>query len=241
MKKLLLGKKSKYIIENDKKTLHTKEGVIKIEKNKKMVKSHLGEEFSVVDPLLVDFMERGLRRGPQVILPKDAAMILAYTGMKKGARIVDAGAGSGFLSIFLAWFLQPCKIISYETNKKFYKIAKENVKRVGLEKYVEIKNKDIKMGIDEDELDMVTLDLEGSHQVIKSAYESLKVGGWLVVYSPYIESMLANIKEIEKYNFTEIKIIENIVREWKSVKNFTRPKTTGIMHTGFLIFGRKFK
>jgi len=241
MKKILLGKKSKYAIDENQKVFHSKEGVIKIQKNRKIVKSHLGDEFSIVEPTLTDFFEKILKRGPQVILPKDSAMILAYTGIRKNTKIVDAGAGSAFLSIFLAWYLQPCKITAYEINDRFYKLAKENVRKIGLEKYIKIKKADIRKGIDEKTLDLITLDLEGSEKVVKHAYESLKVGGWLVVYCPYIESVLKTMKEIKKYDFGEIKIIENIVREWRSVKGFTRPKTTGIIHTGFLIFARKIK
>lgn len=238
--KVLLGKDSKYVI-NKEKVLHTKDGVIKIEKNKKILKSHLGKEFSIIEPSLSDFFEKILKRGPQVILPKDAALILAYTGIKKGAKIVDAGAGSCFLSIFLAWYLKPCKIFSYEKEERFYKIAKENVKKVGLEEFITIKKKDIKKGIDENELDMVTLDMKNPHEIIEDAYKKLKIGGWLVIYSPYIEEIIDCVKEIEKLNFTEIKIVESINREWQSIKGFTRPKTTGIMHTGFLLFARKFK
>ena len=238
--KVLLGKNSKYVV-NKEKVLQTKDGIIKIEKRRKVVKSHLGIEFSVVEPSLLDYFDKVLKRGPQVILPKDAALILAYTGIKKGAKIVDAGTGSAFLSIFLAWYLRPCKIFSYEKNKKFYKIAKENVRRVGLEKYIIIKNKDILKGIEESNLDMITLDMKNSEKIIPLAYEKLKNGGWLVIYSPYIEGILKCLKEIKKSNFSEVKIVESINREWQSIKGFTRPKTTGIVHTGFLLFARKVK
>ena len=80
--------------------------------------------------------------------------------------------------------------------------------------------------------------MKNAEKVIKHAYKALKAGGYLVVYSPYIEQVISVLKKIQKFNFCEIKTLENIVREWQFEK-YTRPKTLGIMHTGFLTFARK--
>ncbi len=234
-KRLLLSKDAKYLVDENVKQINTKEGVIKIED--KIAKSHLGYEFSVVEPMLIDYLEKGLKRGPQIVLPKDAALILAYTGIKQGAKIVEAGTGSAYLSIFLAWYLKPCKIYSYEREERFYKIAKENIKEIGLEEFFELKNKDILNGIEEKDVDMVILDMEESYKIIESAYNALKPGGFLVVICPYIESLERNVKEIKKFNF-DIKVLENIVREWKT-DYYIRPKTIGFMHSTFIIIARK--
>jgi tRNA (adenine57-N1/adenine58-N1)-methyltransferase len=76
--------------------------------------------------------------------------------------------------------------------------------------------------------------------VVKHAYKALKPGGYLVVYSPHIEQVISVSREIEKKDFCDLKTVENIVREWQ-IEKITRPKTTGIMHTGFLTFARKVK
>jgi tRNA A58 N-methylase Trm61 len=60
----------------------------------------------------------------------------------------------------------------------------------------------------------------------------------LVVYSPYIEQVVAVREEIEKLKFVQIKTVENIVREWRVGKH-TLPEPSGILHTGFLTFARK--
>jgi len=170
---------------------------------------------------------KNLKRLPQVVLPKDAALILAYTGIPTNAKIVDSGSGSGFLSIFLAWYCPKGKVVTYEKNKEFVKVVKNNIEKTGL-KNIQVKNKDIlKSEIEEDNLDIVTLDMKDCEKVIPEAYKKLKKNGWLVVYSPYIEQVIKVLEEMKKYKFKEIKTVENIVREWQSEYGYTRPKTKG--------------
>jgi tRNA (adenine57-N1/adenine58-N1)-methyltransferase len=131
-----------------------------------------------------------------------------------------------------------CSIYGYEKNKEFYKIAKNNVTKLGL-KNVFLKNADITKGIKEKEVDMVTLDMKNPEKAVGNAFNSLKPGGWLAVYSMHVEEMSKVCKEINKYDFSDIKIIECIHREWQSIKKFTRPRNYMLAHTGFLTFARK--
>jgi tRNA (adenine57-N1/adenine58-N1)-methyltransferase len=194
----------------------------------------------IVEPSITDILEKKIRRLPQIVLPKDIALILSYTGIKPGSIVVDAGTGSGFLSIFIAYYIRPGKVVTYENNERFVKIVKENIKISGLSKVIKLKQKDITKGIDEKNVDLITLDMKNVEKVIKHAYKALKPGGWLVVYSPYIEQVISVVKEIKKKNFSWIKTVENIVREWR-IEKHSRPKTLGLMHTGFLTFARKVK
>lgn len=240
---LLLSKNSNYIAEVGKGKLHTKDGIFElVDLKKKKIgdkfKTHLGKEFKIVKPTINDVLDKKLKRLPQIIMPKDAALILAYTGITPGSLIVDAGTGSGFLAIFLASYIKPGKVVTYENDKRFIKIAKENIKNSGLPKFIKLKQKDIIKGIDEKNVDLVTLDMKNAEKVVRHAYNALKSGGYLVVYSPYIEQVIAVTKEVERKGFFNIKTVENIVREWQ-IEKYTRPKTVGLMHTGFLTFARK--
>lgn len=181
-----------------------------------------------------------LKRGPQIITPKDASLILAYTAVQPGNKVVDAGTGSGFLAIFLATYIRPGKVYTYENDERFIKLAKANIKISGLSKYIRLRKADVTKGIKEKNVDLVTLDLKDAKKTVKHAYKALKKGGWLVAYSPTIEHLLGAIKEIKKEGFGEIKTVESIVREWK-VDRTTRPETVGIMHTGFLTFAKRTK
>jgi len=179
-----------------------------------------------------------LERSPQIVTPKDASLILAYSGVPPDARIVDAGSGSGFLSIFLAWYCPKGKVITYEKREDFFKVAKRNIKISGL-KNIEAKNKDILEGIEEDGLDLVTLDMKGCEMVIPLAFKKLKKGGCIVVYSPYVEQVIGVIDAMKRCGLKDVFCVENIVREWQSEYGFTRPKSQGLMHTGWLVFGKK--
>jgi tRNA (adenine57-N1/adenine58-N1)-methyltransferase len=238
---LLLSKENSYLIGVKKKKFHTKDGIFNLEELFKKnfgdrIKTHLGKEFLIVKPTIADILEK-MERLPQIVMPKDAALILAYTGIGQGSLIIDAGTGSGFLAIFLASYVYPGKVITYENNKKFAKIAKQNIKLSGL-KNIKLKQKDITKGIDEKNVDLITLDMKDAEKVIEHAQKALKPGGWLVVYSPYIEQVTSVVRKMEEKGFCNIKTVENIVREWQ-VEKYTRPKTLGLLHTGWLTFGRK--
>ena len=239
---LLLSKEKSYLTEVRGGKINLQEGMIDLKSLSKkrfgdVIKTHIGKKFSIVKPNLNDILKKKMKRLPQIIMPKDAALILAYTSIGPGDMVVDAGCGSAFLTIFLANYVKPGKVISYEINRQFARMAKENIKNSGLTN-IRLKTKDVRSGIAEKNADLVTLDMQNCEKVVKHAYNSLKVGGWLVVYSPYIEQVKKVMKEIDKMNFTQIKTVENIVREWQ-VRDHTLPMRSGIMHTGFLTFARK--
>ncbi|MEM4772467.1 MAG: methyltransferase domain-containing protein [Candidatus Aenigmatarchaeota archaeon] len=237
--KVLLSKDSKYVIEDNIKEINTKDGIIKIEEGKEILESHLGKKFSICEPNLLDILSK-LKRGPQAILPKDAMLLLAYTGIKQNSLILEGGTGNAFLSIQLAWYLKPCKIYSFEKDPRFYPIAKENIKKANLEEYIEVINDDIfnyEKYVKNLKFDLIFLDFENSNEFIKHAFNLLKNGAYLAIFNPTINSLVRNVEEIKKYNF-QINIVENIIREWQ-VEFYFRPKTLGILHTGFLIIARK--
>ena len=173
---------------------------------------------------------------PQVITQKDAGIILGLTGLNNKSKVVEAGTGSAFATIFFAKYCN--KVYSYEIREDFYKNAKNNVEMLKCKNIV-LKNKNILDGIDEKNVDMVLLDMRNSEQVVSLAFKSLKPGGYLVVYSPYIEQVKASVDEINKFDFTNIQTIENILRHW-DVRDHTLPKRYGTLHTGFITFARKF-
>jgi len=185
---------------------------------------------------LLDIIKK-LKRLPQIVMPKDASLILSYAGISPNSLIIDAGSGSGFLCIFLAYYCNRGKVVTYEKRHDFAEIVRKNVKLSGLKNIV-VKEKDIFEGIEEKNIDLITLDMKDAEKVVENAFHVLKPGGWLVVYSPYIEQVISVRKEIERLNFTQLKTVENIVREWR-VGIHTLPEVSGVLHTGWLTFARK--
>lgn len=223
------------------KDFHTKSGVIKTGEMKKgfgkKLKTHLGKEFFIIKPTLKDILEKKIERTAQVMLPKDIALILGYTGIPNDSSVVDAGTGTGYTAIFLANYISNGKIVTYENDKRFLKNAEKNIESSGCSN-IKLKNADITKGIKEKNVDLVILDLQDADKVVNRAYHALNYGGYLVVYSPTIDHLIKSLKSIKKKNFIDIKTVENIVREWQSERTL-RPKTMGLMHTGFLTFARK--
>jgi tRNA (adenine57-N1/adenine58-N1)-methyltransferase len=183
---------------------------------------------------------RKLARGPQIITLKDAAIISAFTGISPGDLVVDAGAGSGFLAIYMGNLVRPSgKVVSYEKRTDFAKLAQRNVEKAGLGKYVEIKEKDIFEGIDEHDVDVITLDMPEPWHAIKRAKKSLKEGGYLVSYVPSVEQVKNFVLECEKEGLNHEKTVECSLREMQVKERGTRPQSKGLMHTGYLTFVRK--
>ncbi len=232
MRKIITNKEEKYYW--DKGDLHTKSGMFKEEdiKNKSIIELK-GDKFFVLDANFQDRTEKILR-GPAIIVRKDIGAILAHVDIDKYSTVLDAGIGSGMLSIFLSKFVK--QVIAYENNKDFLNIAKKNIESLNI-KNINLKEKDIYSGIDGKNLDLITLDLKEPSLVLKHALKSLKKGKYLVSYLPNITQVIALINNANGF-FVE-KVLENIEREWLIDERRARPKNIILGHTGFLVFMRK--
>lgn len=236
---LLINKDDSILVEKGKKK-NTKYGVIdakNIEIGDEIEAK--GKKFVAVKPTFIDLL-RKCRRGAQIVTPKDASQIVAVTGLSQGWKCLDAGSGSGFLAIFIASIVgEKGKVVTYEKRKEFYEIAKRNIEISGM-KNIKIKNEDVK-NFRECNLDLITFDMKDSVSLIEKANKNLKYGGWLVIYSPHIEQQIEAIKEMRKNDMQIHGTIETIQRRWKSLYGYTHPESSGILHTGFMTFGRKTK
>jgi len=234
---LLLHRERKFIVKRG--IVNTHVGRVDISRAEIGEKVFAGnEEFIVLEPTIADLLEK-CRRGAQIIMPKDAAQIVAVTGLGRGWRCIDGGSGSGFLAIFLGHIVgRDGKVYTYEKRKEFYEKARKNIDMCSMGEIVEIKNEDMENFVEKD-VDIITLDLKGAENLVGKAFDHLKPGGWLVVYSPHIEQQINVRNEMEKSGFGYIRTIETMQREWKSLAGYTHPFPKGIMHTGFMTFGRK--
>jgi tRNA (adenine57-N1/adenine58-N1)-methyltransferase len=183
---------------------------------------------------------RKLKRGPQVVLPKDAGLIAAFTGVGAGDRVVDVGAGSGWLAVFLANIVGgKGKVYSYEAREDFADLAERNAKKAGLESVIDVIRKDASQGIEQKDVDLVTLDCADSDKLLPVAFESLKKGGVCVGYLPHVEQVKEFVFTAQEAGFEVSRVVEGIVRDWLVRDRGCRPENTGLTHTGFLVFLRK--
>lgn len=177
-----------------------------------------------------------LKRGPQVMLPKDIGLVLAFSGVGRESVVVDAGAGSGFMATSLGNVCK--KVFTYEKRPEFAKLARQNITRAGLGN-IEIKEKDVFEGIDESEVDLVMLDLAEAEKAVAHAAKALKKGGCIVGYLPHAEQVTAFVKALNENGFESIFTLESIVREMLVRERGFRPDNTGLTHTAYLTFAKK--
>jgi tRNA (adenine57-N1/adenine58-N1)-methyltransferase catalytic subunit len=239
---LLVGKRKIYWVF-DGNNLNTEMGIIYARDVKKakygaVVKTHKDNSFTIARPTIHDFFTMKAIRGPQISHYKDLGAIVSYTGVSPGWRCLDAGSGTGFLSMFIANIVgKEGHVYSYEKKLQHHIIAKKNALLFGL-KNITFKNIDAKK-FTEENLDLITLDMEGSQKLVKKAFNALNPGGWLVIYSPVINQAADAALEMHKAGFAEIAMKEVLVRDWKTVEGFFRPEHHMLAHTAFLTFARK--
>ncbi len=218
--------------------LHTEDGIIKesdIRSISNKIKSNIKKELIKFEAKFQDQLNE-LRPGPATINAKDAGTIIAQTGINSKSKIVDAGAGSGFLAAYLANITN--NITTYEKNVEHFKLAKSNLKKLAPK--VKIKNKDVSGGIDENNLDLITLDLPNPEDILTHATKSLNSGAYLACYLPNITQVQNLIQVSKKHNLILEKVLETIEREWTIKDRICRPKHQILGHTAFLVFFRKY-
>ncbi len=181
-----------------------------------------------------------LKRGPQVILLKDASLISGLTGLQSGDKVLDCGGGSGFLTIYLANIVAPSgKVFTYEKREDFANLVEKNVERVGLKGVVKLERKDLMLGVDEKDFDLVTLDFAESDKALPIAFDALKQNGFIVGYLPNVEQVKAFVLEGERLGLKHVGTFESILREMLVREKGCRPATKGLTHTGYLGFLKK--
>lgn len=239
IKKILITEEGKnFYVKDISKDFHCQYGFVKSSELKKksgVVKTNTGKELFIMDASFIDLYSK-ISRAPQIIPLKDIGVIISKTGIGKKSRILDAGAGSGALACMLGNIVK--EVVTYEKREDFFKIAKSNIEKLGL-KNVKIKNQEVNEA-KEKNIDVVTLDLPDPWISLKTVKTTLKVGGFIVSYSPTIPQVMDFVSEVKKNKeFIYLETIEITEREWEIIERKVRPKSQQIGHSGFLTFVRK--
>jgi tRNA (adenine57-N1/adenine58-N1)-methyltransferase catalytic subunit len=206
-----------------------------------VVTSSGGTAYLALRPLLADYV-LSMPRGAQVIYPKDAAQIVAMGDVFPGARVLEAGAGSGALTCSLLRAVGPAgEVVSYEIRPDFADIARRNVEgflgtvpsnwtlRIG----------DV-AGCDETGFDRIILDMLTPWEVLDVVERALVPGGVLIGYvatTPQLSDLVEALRE--RGGFTEPRAWESLVRDWHADGLAVRPDHRMIAHTAFLVSSRK--
>jgi tRNA (adenine57-N1/adenine58-N1)-methyltransferase catalytic subunit len=207
-----------------------------------VVRSVGGVHYLAMRPLLSEFVVT-MPRGAQVIYPKDAAQILMGTDIFPGARVIEAGVGSGALSCALLRAIGPTgRLTSYERRQDFADIARRNVESFLGRPHPgwEIRVGDLVETIREEPADRVVLDMLAPWECVDAVADVLVPGGVLCVYLATTTQLARTVETLRVHTgFTEPESTESLVRGWHVEGLAVRPKHAMVGHTGFLLTTRR--
>lgn len=204
-----------------------------------------GRQFQILRPLQVDYV-MSMPRGAAVVYPKDAGTIVHYADIFPGAVVVEAGAGSGALSMALLDAVgERGRLISVERREEFAQIARDNV-----ELWFGAPHPawDLRVNDLADELnampassvDRVVLDMLAPWENLDAVADALVPGGVLCCYIATVTQMSRLIEDLRSsQNFTDPVAWETLSREWHVDGLAVRPEHRMVAHTGFLMIARR--
>ena len=205
----------------------------------RMVMTQTGHAFLILEPSTHDLI-RYIKRNTQIIFPKDAAYIVQRLNLYPGRRVIEAGTGSGGLTLALARAVMPGgRVYSYEERDKSSQLAATNLRRFDLLDYVELKIQDVAEGFAERHVDAVFLDLREPWHFVALVREALKGGGFFGSLLPTTNQVSELLVALEAQGFADLEVQELLLRSYKPVAARLRPADRMIAHTGYLIFARK--
>ncbi len=203
--------------------------------------SHLEKPFLVLQPSLNDLLLR-LRRATTIMYPKDIGFLLVNMNIGPGQRVLEAGSGSGGLTIALAHAVgSQGQVFSYDARAENQEVARRNVERLGLSDRVTFKVRDVSEGFDEQEIDALFLDLPNPHDYLPQTRAALKPSGFFGSLLPTVNQVSLLLDALESHSFAFPEVCEILLRYYNPVGQRLRPKQRMVAHTGFLIFARKMQ
>lgn len=204
--------------------------------------STLGVPHIVTRPLLEEYTV-SMPRGATVIYPKDAAYILMFTDIFPGARVLEAGAGSGGLTVSILRAIgEAGRLYSYERRADFAETARANVEQFfgGVHPAWQLTVGDLVETYGGERVDRAVLDMLAPWECVDLVHRALEPGGWLCVYVATTTQMGRTMDTIRTHGgWTEPRAVEINIREWHAEGLAIRPGHAGRGHTGFIIHARR--
>jgi tRNA (adenine57-N1/adenine58-N1)-methyltransferase len=203
--------------------------------------SHLGSPFFLLQPMLGDVLT-DLPRNTQILYPKEIGYILVTMGIGDGQKVIEAGTGSGSMTVALAFSVgKEGKVYSYERRPEMQALARKNLTRLGLEDRVDFKLKDITEGLDETNADAFFLDVPAPQDYIPQVRAALKPGGFFCCLVPTVNQAEDLLFALRRNKFAFIEMCEILLRFYKPEPSRLRPTDRMVAHTGYLVFARRIE
>lgn len=201
-----------------------------------------GARLLLLRPRLADYVLK-MKRGAQVVYPKDLGPILVYGDIGPGMTVLEAGTGSGALTLGLARAVGPTgRVISVERREDHLAHARKTIERWhgGIPDNVELRQGEVADEVERTMAPRIVLDVPEPWHTIEVAAEHQPGGGVLCCYLPTVPQVQTTVEEARATGrFSEIEVMEFLLRGWNVSGRSVRPEHGMVGHTGFLVFMRK--
>lgn len=206
------------------------------------VESSGGATLLLLRPRLADFILK-MKRGAQVIYPKDLGPILIYADIGPGMTVLEAGTGSGALTLALARAVGPTGlVVSVERREDHAAQARKTVERWHGEipPNVELRVGEVSEMVVVLRPERIVLDLPEPWHTVELAAEHQPPGGLLCAYLPTVPQVQTTVETARQTGaYVELEIKEFMFRDWNVSGRSVRPEHSMVGHTGFLVFMRR--
>jgi tRNA (adenine57-N1/adenine58-N1)-methyltransferase catalytic subunit len=207
-----------------------------------VVRSATGMEFRVFRPRMSDFVLK-MPRGAQVVYPKDVGAILVEADIFPGARVLEAGTGSGALTMALCRATGPeGRVVSYELRPEFQAKAAQNIETYlgKMPSWLALRDGDVRAVASSGEtFDRVVLDLPEPWSILESLSSVLPPGGIVCGYLPTTIQIQQLVLALEQGGYEHLETFEILHRSWHVTARSVRPDHRMVGHTGFITIGRR--
>ncbi len=177
-----------------------------------IVESTLKQPAIVLEPSLQDVMTH-LKRGTQIVYPKDAAYLVQRLNLRAGGRIIEAGTGSGVLTTALAWAVAPLgRVYTYEVRADTYSLARRNLERAGLLAFVDMHLEGIDHGFRQSDVDALFLDVREPWEYLNFVRRALKPGGFFASLLPTTNQVSDLLSGLDAHGFADVAVEELLLR-----------------------------
>jgi len=202
------------------------------------VRTHLDNLFYLLTPQVTDLIAHA-RHETAIIQPKDLGYIALKLGVHPGTRVVEAGTGSGALTVVLALLVgDEGHVFSYERKAGLLDVATKNLKRAGVTHRVSFTVRDIAEGFDKLDADALFLDVPTPWDYLAQARAALAGGGVFGAIVPTINQLIDLVNGLYAGAWFMIEVEELLLRQYKVTAARIRPDDEMVGHTGYLIFAR---
>jgi tRNA (adenine57-N1/adenine58-N1)-methyltransferase len=202
------------------------------------VRTHLDNLFYLLTPQVTDLIAHA-RHETAIIQPKDLGYIALKLGVRPGIRVVEAGTGSGALTVVVALLVGDAgHVYSYERKVALLEVATKNLNRAGVTHRVNFTVRDIAEGFDVTGADALFLDVPNPWDYLTQARAALTGGGAFGAIVPTINQLIDLVNALYTGPWFMIEVEELLLRQYKLTAARIRPDDEMVGHTGYLVFAR---